>query len=73
VARGESFGPIAPLSAAVSAGALLLAAVHYQVATSPGALVGYLAGLVVVVLILRRLARRAVARRFAAGIAYAHE
>jgi len=73
VARGESFGPIAPLSAAVSAGALLLAAMHYQVATSPGALAGYLAGLVMVVLILRRSARRAVARRFAAGIAYAPE
>ena len=68
LARGESFGPIALFAGSVSGVAVFLAVVHYHVLKSAPGLVAYLAGLVVLVLVLRELARRVLSRRFAVEV-----
>jgi hypothetical protein len=68
VARGETFGPIAPLAAAVSGAALFLAVVHYLALQWIPGLVAYIMGLAVVVLVLRWTSRRVMLRRFAVEV-----
>lgn len=64
---GESFGPIAPVAAAMMLAAMLAATIHYAVATSLPALGVYLLGLVVAVFAVQAWARHRIAQRFRAG------
>jgi hypothetical protein len=67
--RGETMGPIALFAGILSGVAMSLAAVHYYVVPWwPGFLI-YLASLVVVVSVLRTLARRVMERHFAVEVA----
>jgi hypothetical protein len=67
-ARGETFGPIAPLAAAVSGTALFLGVVHYLALEWIPGLVAYVLGLAVLVLVLRWTARQVMLRRFAVEV-----
>ena len=70
LARGESFGPIAPLAAAVGAVTMALATGHYyafQYDYGPAAFAG---GLAVVVLITRWFTRQSITRRGVSGFSF---
>ncbi|MHC4404289.1 MAG: hypothetical protein ACYTG0_31935 [Planctomycetota bacterium] len=69
-ARGETFGPIALLAAAVSGAALFLAVVHYHLVRWTPAFAAYIIGLTLLVLILRRIARQVMLRRFAVEVSH---
>lgn len=70
LARGGTMGSIALFAGIVNGFAMLLAAVHYLAVESSGGFAVYLGGLVLLVLGLRWMARRATSRRFAAVMSY---
>lgn len=70
LARGATFGPIAPFAAAVGAVVLTLAVVHYYAVRSTIGFVLYLVVLAIAVLALRAMSRSAMRKRFAVGVSY---
>lgn len=69
--RGATMGPIALWAGIVNGAAAFLAVIHYYaVRLTPGFVV-YCVGLVLLILILRRMSQRTIIQRFAKGHSYA--